>query len=199
MKWLFSVVRMFGASFPFASSLVQLQAEVDSAAVRQRLLALEDPISTLHPDIRKLSEKLYNGLAAGTGNLDKALAAAGVAMFRFDDAFAAEYGKPLAILEKKGFIEGTHSIGGPDFDRVYLRAPEYFGYLCALYEEPSKMDRLVEILDTCKRGQWLLGEKIAPDLQLPLPVVKAFFRLYEERGLGECSREIGVARYVGRA
>jgi len=127
------------------------------------------------PDIRKLSEKLYKGLAAASENLDKALAGNGVAKFRFDDSFLTQYSKPLAILEKRGFIQGTHSIGGRDFDAVYLHAPEYFVYLCALYEDQTKMDRLVELLETCKRREWLLGEKIAGDVQLPLPVVRAFF------------------------
>jgi hypothetical protein len=166
---------------------VRLTAEPNLATRPWQLLALVDPISALHPDIQELSEKLY-----------KQLLATGLAELRPDATFCTQYGKPLAILEKEAFIKATHTIGGRDFERLWLN-PKYFLYLCARYEDQSKMDRLVQLLASCKRGQWLLGEAIAAELQLPLPVIRAFFHLYEERGLGECSREIGAVSYVGRA
>ena len=112
MKWLMPVARVVGASLPFVPSLIQLQAEIDSSAIQQRLLALEDPISTLHPDIRAVSEKLYRELAA-TGN----------AKIRFDDAFYTQYSRPLAILEAQGFITGTHAFGTKYADVFGCRIP----------------------------------------------------------------------------
>jgi hypothetical protein len=188
MKWLMSLVRIVGASLPYGSALLQLQAEIDSAAIQKRLRMLEDPISQLHPDVREVSEKLYNQLSA-----------TGEATLQFDAGFYAKYGKPLAILEARGFIAGAHAIGMKYVGGLWLQDPGYFVYLCALYEDQSKMDRLIELLAACAPGQWLRGDEIAKDLQLPRPVVKAFFELYEQRGLGTCSKEIGAILYLSRA
>lgn len=160
MKWLMSVVRIVGASLPFAPSLVQLQAESDSAAVQRRLLVLEDPISALHPDIREVSEKLYRKLVE-----------IGDAKLRFDPAFYAQFSRPLAILEAERFIVGTHAMGSRYVDGLWVKDPNYFVYLCALYEDQQKMDELVQVLEDCQAGQWLNGHAIAESLHLPRPVV----------------------------
>lgn len=188
MKWLMSVARIVGASLPIVPSLMQLQTEIDSAAIQRRLLSLEDPISTLHLDIRELSEKLYGELAA-----------TGVANLRFDGAFYARYSRPLAILEAQGFIVGTHAIGAKYVDGLWVQDPKYVVYLCALYEDQRKMDGFVQLLESCTPGKRLRGEDIEADLHLPRPVIKALFQLYEARGLGDCSREIGAVSYVARA
>lgn len=187
MKWLMSVSRVVGASLPFVPSLIQLQAEIDSAAIQRRLLALEDPISLLHPDIRDVSEKIYAELVSTDS-----------AKLKFDEAFYARYGRPLAILESQGFINGNHAVGGRYVDGFWLGDPKYVVYLSALYEDQSKMDRLVELLENCKPGQWLHARDFEADIQLPRPVIKALFQLYEARGLGQCSNEIGAVSYVGR-
>ena len=187
MKWLMPVARIVGASLPFVPSLMQLQAEIDSVAIQRRLLTLEDPISTLHPDIREVSEKLYRELAA-----------TGVAKLRFDGAFYTQYSRSLAILEAQGFIAGTHAIGAKYVDGLWVQDPKYVVYLCALYEDQRKMDGLVQLLESCKPGQWLRGEDIEADLQLPRPVIKALFQLYEARGIGNCSKEVGAVSYVSR-
>ena len=51
MNWFFKFVRIAGASFPVASSLVQLQSELDSDELNRRIQKLEDPISNLHEDV----------------------------------------------------------------------------------------------------------------------------------------------------
>jgi hypothetical protein len=188
MRWLMSVARIVGASLPLVPSLLQLQAEIDSAAIQRRLLSLEDPISTLHPDIREVSEKLYRELTATR-----------VANLRLDGAFYTQYSRSLAILEAQGYIVGTHAIGARYVDGLRVQDPKYVVYLCALYEDQSKMDGLVQLLESCRPGQWLRGEDIEADLQLPRPVIKALFQLYEARGLGDCSQEIGAVSYVARA
>lgn len=183
-----SVARVVGASLPFAPSLIQLQAEIDSAAIQQRLLALEDPISTLHPDIREMSENIYQELVvAGQENL------------RFDAAFYTKYSRPLAILEAQGCIIGIHAIGAKYVNGLWLKDPRYVVYLCALYEDQKKMDGLVQLIENCAPGQWLRGEDVETDLQLPRPVIQALFQLYEARGLGSCSKEAGAVCYVCRA
>src|SRR2546422_8770402 len=156
-----SVARIVGASLPFVPSLIQWQTEIDSVAIQHRLHALEDPISTLHPDIRELSKQLYNEVAN-----------TGAAKVSFDGAFYTRYSRSLAILEAQGFIVGTHAIGAKYVDGLWVQDPRYVVYLCALYEDQRKMDDLVEQLENCKPGQWLDGKGIAKDLELPLPVIK---------------------------
>lgn len=125
--------------------------------------------------------------------------ATGSAKLKFDGAFYTQYSRPLAILEAQGFIVGTHAIGARYVDGLWLQDPRYVVYLCALYEDQSKMDRLVDLLESCKPGQWLHAKDIEGDVQLARPVIKALFQLYEARGLGQCSSEIGAVSYVGRA
>lgn len=187
MKWLMSVARVIGASLPFVPSLIQLQAEIDSAAIQRRLLALEDPISILHPDIRDVSEKIYAGLV----DTDSA-------KLNFDEVFYRRYSRPLAILEAQGFIVGAHVIGARYADGLRLQDPQFVLYLAALYEDQSKMDRLVDLLENCKPGQWLHARDFEADIRLPRPVIKALFQLYEARGFGQCSSEVGAVSYVGR-
>lgn len=188
MKWLMSVARIIGASLPIVPSLMQLQAEIDSAAIQHRLLALEDPISKLHPDIREVSEKLYGELVR-----------TGAQKLLFDSAFYSQYSRSLAVLEAQGFIFGTHAIGAQYVDGLWVKDPIYVVYLCALYEDQTKMDSLVYLLESCKPGQWLHGKDIEADLKLRRPVIKALFQIYEARGLGNCSKEVGAVSYVGRA
>lgn len=59
MNWFFSMVRVAGAAFPVSSMLVQLQAEIDSNELNNRLNRLEDPISHLHENVHDISEVMY--------------------------------------------------------------------------------------------------------------------------------------------
>jgi len=72
-------------------------------------------------------------------------------------------------------------------------------YLCALEEESMKMETLLEIVDNCKRGEWLDGKRIQEEIDLPLPVIRAVFDIYESKGYGLCSKEIRACQYLGKA
>jgi len=61
------------------------------------------------------------------------------------------------------------------------------------------MELLVQYLEQCKIGEWLEGKNIAHELELPNPVVAACFKIYAEKGYGQCSRESGAISYCGRA
>jgi hypothetical protein len=123
----------------------------------------------------------------------------GALKLRFDPTFYTQYGRSLAVLEAQGFIVSTHAIGAQYVDGLWVHDPRYVVYLCALYEDQIKMDSLVHLLESCKPGQWLHGKDIEADLQLSRPVINALFQIYEARGLGSCSKEIGAVSYVGRA
>lgn len=188
MDWLFSIIRIAGASFPGAASLLQLQAEIDSKQLLQRVKKIEDPISFLHEDIPELSRLIYNQLRVT--NSTKVV---------FESELYARFRRPLATLERRGYIEGTHAIGALYVGGFWLRDPTYIMYMCALEEDKSRMESLIELVDSCREGQWLNGETIKQQIDVPMPVIAAVFEIYESKGFGLCSDEIGATMYVGQA
>jgi hypothetical protein len=188
MDWLLSIVRIAGVSFPGAASLVQLQAEVDMKALSDRVSRLEDPISNLHDDIPLMSRKIYEQIRLE----DKAT-------LEFEDAFYESYSRPLAALESQGCIEGHHTIGHRYTAGITLIDPSYIMYMCALAEDGEKMESLIRIVDKCEIGKWLDGKEIRKSVDLPLPVIKAVFEIFESKGIGFCSDELGACQYMGTA
>jgi len=186
MDWLFSIVRVAGASFPVASSLVQLQAEIDSKTLLQRVTKLEDPISHLHDDVPELSRQIYQELKRKNST-----------KLYFDDEFNKKFSRALAVLESQGYIKGGHALIKNYVAGIRLVDPSYIMYLCALEEEDEKMESLLRLVDACKVGQWLDGNTI--EIDLPLPVIKAVFDIYESKGFGICSKERGSCKYMGKA
>jgi len=186
MDWLFSILRVAGASFPVASSLVQLQAEIDSKALLQRVTKLEDPISHLHDDVPEVSRQIYRKLKRENS-----------AKLYFDDEFYKKFSRALAALESQGYIKGGHALGKNYAKGIRLVDPSYIMYLCAIEEDTEKMEFLVKHVNDCEVSQWLDGNRI--EFDLPLPVIKAVFNIYESKGLGICSKEADSCRYMGKA
>lgn len=186
MDWFFSIIRIAGVAFPGASSFVQLQAEIDSKALLQRVVKLEDPISHLHDDVPEVSRQIYQKMKVlNSAKLD------------FDDEFYKKYSRALAVIESKGYIKGGHALSKNYAAGIRLVDPSYIMYLCALEENEKKMESLVKFVNDCKVGQWLDGKKM--DIGLPLPVIKAVFDIYESKGFGICSKEPGSCNYKGKA
>ncbi|MDH3997787.1 MAG: hypothetical protein OET90_03005 [Desulfuromonadales bacterium] len=186
MNWLFSIIRIAGASFPMASSLVQIQAEVDSNALNERIARLEDPVSNLHEDIPELSRAIYKAMCASNSiDLD------------FDDDFYVRYGRPLAILEARDYIEADHALLNPYVGGIFITDPSYIMYLCALEEDLDKMEKLISIVDSCGIGNMLDGHEVQAETELPLPVIDSVFEIFESKGYGECSETIGCSQYLG--
>jgi len=187
MNWLLSTARIAGASFPGASSLVQLNAEIESRAVQSRLENLEDPISSLHPDVPEVSRRIYAALKQSnhTG-LD------------FDPEFYASYSRPLAAMEAAGLITGKHTLDGRFACGMRVSSASYIMYLCALFESRKSMEGLLKLVDGCANGKWLDGELIAKQLELPVPVVAAVFDIFVSKGYGLRSRENGATRYMAK-
>ncbi len=188
MDWFLSIVRIAGVAFPVASSLVQLQTEIDSKALKERVARLEDPVSYLHNDVPELSRELYRELKLK--NTDK---------IYFDEQFYSKYSRALAALESQGYIKGSHAIGKRFAAGIRLVDPSYIMYLCALEEDDVKMDALLKVVDNCKVGEWLEGRRIQERVDLPLPVIRAVFDIYESKGYGLCSKEISACQYLGKA
>jgi hypothetical protein len=61
------------------------------------------------------------------------------------------------------------------------------------------MDALLARVDETPAGTWIHGEPLAEELDLPLPIVQAIFRMYEAKGLGQCSKTVGLVRYLAQA
>jgi hypothetical protein len=188
MNWFFSIIRIAGASFPVASSFVQLQSEIDSNAMKERINKLSDPISYLHDDVQELSKLIYSELKiSDSRNL------------HFDETIYKKYSRALAVLESNKYIKGYHTNDKSYAADIYLPDPTYIMYLCALAEDSETMEKLVSVVDSCEIGKWLNGKEIKTEIGLPLEVIKAVFEIYESRGYGLCSKTVGAARYMGKA
>jgi len=188
MDWLMSMIRIAGASFPGASSLVQLQAEIDSEALLQRVSKLEDPISFLHELVPEVSKCIYDMIKSTNSN-----------KVEFDDSFYEKYSRPLAVLESQEFIRGSHALGKSFARGFRITDPSFILYLCALAEDNQKMESLIKTVDVCPKGKWLDGKIIQESLGLPLPVIQAVFEIYEAKGYGLCSGEVGSTKYMSKA
>lgn len=188
VDWLLSIVRVAGASFPVASSLVQLNSEIESKALLQRVAKLEDPISHLHEQVPVLSRRIYQELKTSNST-----------SIEFTDGFYKEFSRPLAALESQKFIAGGHAIGKKFAVGLRVVDPSYIMYMCALTEESQKMEALINNVDSCEVGKWINGVEIHKSLEIPLPVVQAVFEIYEAKGYGLCSKTIGESKYMGKA
>jgi hypothetical protein len=184
MNWFMSIVRIAGVSFPVASSLVQLQAELDAHAFAERLKRLEDPISYLHSDVRGLSERLYAKVKDRNSS-----------RIELEDADHERYDRALAILDSQHLITLIRALGVKHPRGLRITDPSYLLYMCALFDESGAMDDVYKAVDTCKRGQRLDGRTLAKKHRVPLPVVEAVFEVYEQKGYGLRSREVNSAVY----
>jgi tRNA A37 N6-isopentenylltransferase MiaA len=188
MNWLVSVLKVAGASFPVSASLVQLHSEIQGNAFEQRIRNLEDPISALHPRIQELARHVYSAIEAENSP-----------RLQFSKEFYDEFSRPLAALESQGLIQGLHTFGDSFFAGLRITDPTFIMYMCSLFEDSSRMQGLVEDVDSCEKGTWLDGKDLQEKHALPIPVIAAVFRIYESKGYGLTSGEIGVTKYCGKA
>ena len=188
MEWFIKLVRIAGVNFPCAASMVQLQAEIDSDKIEERLNKLEHPISFLHEDVPAASKDIYKNLCENDSeNLD------------FSDVFYRKYSRPIAALSKKNYISVTRCIGSQIPRGITLIDPTFIMYMCALAEDENKMQTIVDIVDNCEVGKWLDGDIIKNDVGLPKYVIRAVFEIFEAKGYGILSKIIGSCRYKGNA
>ncbi|MDO9048185.1 MAG: hypothetical protein Q7U66_10675 [Methylobacter sp.] len=188
IDWLFSLIRIAGVAFPVASSLVQWQAELSSKDVLERVQKLEDPVSFLHEDIPELSKLIYQSLKENESPI-----------LSFDDEFYDKYSRSLAVIKSQGYIESTTCFGNRHPVNIFLCDASYIMYMCALAEDKSKMARLFDLVDSCTVGTRLDGNIIKNEIDLPLPVIQAMFDIFESKGIGYRSKEVGSAMYYAKA
>lgn len=182
IDWFLALIRIAGVSFPVSSALVQLHAEIDSMKLKKRLAKLEDPISHLHTDIPELSKLFYKKLKEENSTV-----------LEFNDKIYSEFSKALALLDSRKFIKAHHTIGNRFQGDISLNDPTFILYLCLKHEDNHKMQLLYNYMEECEIGDSLNGNKI--DTDLPIPVIKAVFKVYESNGYGICSKEVGSCYY----
>jgi len=188
MEWFLKLIRIAGVNFPVAASMVQLQAEIDSVKIAERLNKLEDPISFLHEDVPAASKEIYQNLSVNDS-----------VKLVFSDGFYTKYSRPLAALSKKSYISMNSVIGSRIPRGITLTDPTFIMYMCVLAEDQNKMQRIVEIVDTCEIGKWLDGDKLKYQIELPKYVIRAVFEIYEAKDYGILSKTIGSCQYMGNA
>ena len=188
MDWFLKIVRVAGVNFPGAASLVQLQAELDSDVMANRLNKLEDPISYLHEDVPEVSKLIYENLKANDSvNLD------------FSEDFYTKYSRPLAALDSKGLILKNGVLGSRIPRGINLIDASFIMYMCNLAEEPHKMQKIIDIVDRCEVGLWLDGDELKNSVGLPKYVIRAVFEIYKAKGYGILSKTIGSCKYLSNA
>ena len=188
MDWFLKIVRIAGVNFPGAASLVQMQAEIDSAAMESRLKKFEDPISYLHEDIPELAKIIYQNIQVNDSiNLN------------FPDEFYTKYSRPLAALESVGLIYKNNVLASRIPRGINLIDASFIMYMCNLAEDPKKMLEIVDIVDGCEIGLWLDGEQLKNSLNLPKYVIRAVFEIYEAKGYGILSRTLNSCSYLSNA
>src|SRR5665213_894307 len=144
MNWLFTIVRVAGASYPATASLVQLQSELGANALSERIRKWEDPISFLHEDVPELSKHLYAELK-NRNQIN----------VNFDDEFYTRFSRAFAALDASRLIECKYKLGRHLPFGISVADPSYIMYLCALFENNAKMETLVKRVEECKIGQWI--------------------------------------------
>lgn len=162
-------------------------SEIQTDKVNHRLDYLEDPISSLHPDVKALSSEIYSALRSGAST-----------HLAFDDAFYQRFRRPLAALEAQGDIKGGHTIGKRYAVGLSITSSRHILYMAALFESDRAMAKLVQAVDTCKPNTRLDGNVVAAGLGLPVPVVRAVLELYRDKGYGLLSNEVGSNVYVAK-
>lgn len=188
MDWFFKLIRIAGVNFPVAASFVQLQAEIDSVKTAKLIETFRDPISYLHEDIRAVSIKIYEQL-----KIDDS------AILYFPEEFYITYSRAIAALDSQGYLTKENAAGCKFPLSLQLTDSSYIMYMCNLAEQSSKMDEITSIVDKCQIGSWLDGKKLAQEIGLPTTVVRSIFSIYESKGYGYQSTEIGAYMYIGQA
>ena len=163
-------------------------AEIGASQMECRLTRLEDPISTLHPDVPEVTGQLYDALRQEDD-----------AHIHLEVHLYEQFSKALAVLEAQGCIKGLHSWGHRYSAGIRVVDPTFTMYMAARHEKQRAMKALIERIETCERGKWIHGGELKAELALPLPVIAACFDVFEMKGYGLRSRELGRVAYVGRA
>ena len=82
---------------------------------------------------------------------------------------------------------------------LWVIDPTYIAFMTYHFEDQKTMDTLYNTFNECSLGQWLVGDDIRKDIDLPTPVIKAVFEIFESKGYEMVSQTLGSCEYVGQA
>ncbi len=186
VDWFVRLAKVAGASNPLTAWLVQLEDELAAAELERRVQALEDPLSDLHPDMREVASLIWEQVRESDSRV-----------VELDPGAYKTFARCLAELESLGLIAGRHALGGRFVAGLRVRDPTFTVYMARLFGSGQGVDRVVQAVDSCSEGTWLDGRKLASDCDVPVQLVDAIFRLYEQRGYGIVSKTLGEVAYCG--
>ena len=105
----------------------------------------------------------------------------------------APFIKELRYFEADGLISGSHTVTG-EFKAGLRLNPGFVVYLALISADHPTCEKLVQLIEDAKHP--LNGRDLTKSTNLPLTVVDAFFRHYENMGQGFKSKEIGSSTYL---
>lgn len=151
---------------------------------QRRIMKFENPIGSLDPSVRAVSELIYQKLK----EKDQM-------SLEFDDSFYEENEEALRTLSRDGHIkkEDVQNLQYPLC--VYLTNHLYILYLADNFEENSKMENIIHSVDNGFTGKTLNAETLSKEEDLPKCVIQAVFELYESNGHGCCTGGCKNMRY----
>ncbi|NLF97536.1 MAG: hypothetical protein GX569_12410 [Candidatus Riflebacteria bacterium] len=187
MSWVTKFIKMFGSMSCFTAPLVQLASDCESDQMKKDIDKLLDPITNLHPDIKSLSEELYNQLV----EVDEKL-------LLMNDDFFHKYLRPLSLLEAEGAIKFRRNMNKSIPQGLFLIDTGFVLYLCRLFADNKAMQALFDKIENCKSGEWLCRDKLKEELNLPSFVIEQVFSLYANKGYGLLSGPVDRVRYMSK-
>lgn len=188
LEWLKSLLKI-GVTFfssDSISAVMQAANEVEGNSIESRINKLEDPIGSLHVDMIATCKFLYHALYRPHQN--------SLCISMNKNVFE-KYSKPLSLLKGHGYLEFSNSAASAYPSDITLNNPFLIVYAAAVSGVNDKLNKITEKMDSVVRGQTLKGQIIAEKEEISIFVVDAFFKIWEEKGLGYCSRSVGEYRY----
>ena len=186
MEWFLRLIRITGASFPGASSLVQLQSELSSIEFENRLRVLEDPIGNIDEHVQDASKVMYQAMKdQDSVNLN------------LDNDFYEKYSRTLILLENGGLLKREVASGHPQPLCINLTNPFFIIYMSAFYEDADAMSEINDLVNNCPKGKTLNAELISQEKSVPKYTVRAVFLIYESKRFGCCTGGMQKLRYQG--
>jgi hypothetical protein len=182
-----SAVKIAAQAFvplPLGPMLAQWISDLQSAPLNERLDRLEDPLAKYGPRAKDLARVLYRSIQIQehpTTHLDIT-------------PELKRFVRELNHFEADGLVTGLHAINGDYKEGLRLTNSAFIVYLAVLNETEAKIVKISEIMDEATTP--LSGVEIRKSIDLPLTVINAFFRKYEEMGQGVTSNEVGGSSYT---
>lgn len=162
-------------------------SESASTAIERLGKRVDKEISSLHPNVLDVSGHLYDQIRARDE-----------VFIEINPEFCEAHSELLALLESRGYIKGETAMGRRFSGGLTVVDPTFIAlYMCQHFEPAAQIERLQSRLDACSHGQTLDGEQLKDEIGVPLPVIRAWFEVYESMGHGCVSDRIQGAGYQG--